>query len=68
MVIHVLWSSDTTGNDPPLGAGRVAVQRVALRTNDPRRTTETETGAGGSGHGAGTAAGPGPETGNEPGG
>lgn len=56
-------SQDTTGNAPHLGDGQVAAQRVALRTNAPRKTTGNE--AGESGHGVGTAAGPGPETENE---
>lgn len=57
-------SRDTTGNAPRLGDGQVADQRVAPRTNAPRKTTGTE--AGGRGHGAGTAAGLGPETESEP--
>lgn len=62
-----VWRSDTTGNAPHLGDGQVVDQRVAPRTNAPRKTIGTGTEAGESVHEAGTAAGPGPETGNEPG-
>lgn len=56
---------DTTGSVPPLGDGQGADQRVALRTNAPRKTTGT--GAGERGPGAGNGAGHGPETEREPG-
>lgn len=62
-----MWYSDTTGNVPHLGDGRAVDQRVAPRTNAPKKTIGTEREAGESGHEAGTAAGPGPETENEPG-
>lgn len=59
-------SPGITGSVPRLGAGQAAGLRVALRTNAPRKTTET--GAGEERDpGAETGAGPAPETENEPG-
>lgn len=59
-------SPGITGSVPRLGAAQVADLRAALRTNAPRKTTETGA-AEERDPGAETAAGPAPETENEPG-
>lgn len=61
------WCSGTTGNGPRLEDGQAPDQRVALRTNGPKKTTGTGIEAGETDPGAGTAAGPGLETENAPG-
>lgn len=57
----------TTGNGPRPEDGQAPDQRVAPRTNGPKKMTGTEIAAGETAHGAGTAAGPGLGTENAPG-